>query len=207
LNVVFDLGGVVVTWSPDRIIENVVADDSMRGIVRSALFEHPDWLELDRGVMDLELATRRAALRAGVAVEEIGRVMDEMPRSLIPIPESLDLIQEVKAAGNRVYALSNMHHASIRHLEREYSFLQLFEGAVISCRIGMAKPEPEIFQFLISRYDLEPADTVFIDDVHRNLETASLLGIGTMRFESPTQCRRELERLGCLPAPGPAGLS
>ena len=49
MNLVFDLGGVVVRWDPDAIIAGVFQDEATRARVREGVFSHPDWLELDRG--------------------------------------------------------------------------------------------------------------------------------------------------------------
>ena len=51
-NVIFDLGGVVLEWNPDRILASYYADPEMRTIMKTALFLHPDWLQLDRGTLN-----------------------------------------------------------------------------------------------------------------------------------------------------------
>jgi len=50
-NIIFDLGGVVLEWNPDRILENYYADDDLRAAMKTALFLHPDWLQMDRGLL------------------------------------------------------------------------------------------------------------------------------------------------------------
>ena len=52
LNLIFDLGGVVVRWDPAAIIASVFDDEDLRARVREGVFAHPDWLELDRGTLD-----------------------------------------------------------------------------------------------------------------------------------------------------------
>ena len=59
MNVVFDLGGVVFTWQPDQIIKSVFEDRETQEKVRLEMFAHPDWVELDRGILDRGEAIER----------------------------------------------------------------------------------------------------------------------------------------------------
>ena len=192
MNLVFDLGGVVVRWDPDAIINGVFAGGEARNAVRAGIFAHPDWLELDRGTLAREDAIARGAARTGLPPAEIERLFKAVPPSLVPFPDTLALIQRVKASGHRVFCLSNMHFASIEHLERSHDFFALFEGKVISCRLNLCKPEPAIYEHLLKEFLLEPKQTVFIDDAEVNVAAAAKLGIRTVRFESAAQCEREL---------------
>jgi putative hydrolase of the HAD superfamily len=192
LNVVFDLGGVLVRWDPDAIITGVFSDPESQKIVRRAIFSHADWLALDRGTLPREEAIARGAARAGLPAADIEKLLLAVPPSLVPFPDTVALLRRVKAAGHRVFCLSNMHFASIEHLEREHDFFKLFEGKVISCRLNLCKPEPGIYAHLLKQYGLAAKETVFIDDVQVNLDAASKLGIHTIRFENAAQCEREL---------------
>src|SRR3990172_2489382 len=192
MNIVFDLGGVVFTWNPDVLISEHFQDPAVRQIVKAQLFKHPDWVELDRGTLDREEAIERVVQRTGLDKKPIVDLIYSIPEKLIPIPETIDYIKRLRAANNhKLYILSNMHHASINYLEQFYDFWPLFDGKVISCRINMVKPEPEIYFYLLKRYNLEPGQTVFIDDTQVNLDTAAQLGITTVKFENAEQCERE----------------
>jgi len=196
LNLIFDLGGVVVRWDPAAIIASVFDDEERRAKVRDGVFAHPDWLELDRGTLDREDAIRRAAARLGMAEGEIRRLLLAVPPSLVPIQETVDLLYRLKARGYPLYCLSNMHHASIEHLEREHRFFEVFRGIVISCRLKLCKPEPGIYAHALEANNLKAADTVFIDDVDVNIAAAAKAGIRTIQFRNTAQCERELRALG-----------
>ncbi len=66
MNIVFDLGGVVVNWQPDLIIRSVFGDTSTQDLVRKKIIEHADWIELDRGSIALQQAIERGAARTGL---------------------------------------------------------------------------------------------------------------------------------------------
>jgi putative hydrolase of the HAD superfamily len=196
LTLVFDLGGVVVRWDPDAIVASVFSDPGMRAKVKAAVFDHADWLELDRGTLGRDEAIARAAQRSGVPASEIERLVHAVPPSLVVFPETVELLHRLKRKGYPLYCLSNMHFASIEYLEKTQTFWDVFDGAVISCRLKLCKPDAGIYEHLLRTYGLEAKDTLFIDDVQKNLDAAAKLGIKKLRFENASQCERELRALG-----------
>ena len=198
LNIVFDLGGVVFNWQPDVIIESLFADGTARDIVRKEIFEHSDWLELDKGTISLDSAIDRGATRTGLPAADIARLINAVPRFLTPIDQTIELIFRLGSSVNKLFVLSNMNLASIAHLEQQHDFWRLFDGVVISSRIKKVKPDIEIYQYLLETYQLNPTETVFIDDLPKNLEAAASLGIRTIRFYDAGQCERALSEYQCL---------
>jgi putative hydrolase of the HAD superfamily len=198
LNIVFDLGGVVFNWQPDAIIRSAFEDSETQQVVRAGIFEHPDWIELDRGTLSFEHAVDRGARRTGLPPGDIEQLLSSVPCFLTPKEETIELIQQLAETPNRLFVLSNMQHESIAYLEQQHDIWELFDGIVISCRIRMVKPEPEIFDYLLTRHDLDPADTVFIDDMEENVVAASSLGIQAVRFLDADLCRKALEELSCF---------
>ena len=196
MNLIFDLGGVVVRWDPDAIIAGVFSDAALHATIKRDVFGHADWLEVDRGTLAPEEAVRRVAQRTGFGEAELTRLVQAVPASLVPLAETVDLLYRLKARGHPHYCLSNMGHASIDYLEREHRFFEVFSGKLISCRLRLCKPEPGIYQHALKTYQLEPAQTVFIDDVEKNVAAAARLGMRTIQFKSAAQCERELRALG-----------
>ena len=111
------------------------------------------------------------------------------------MPESIELATRLRRRGLKLYALSNISKAMFRHLELRYEFFGLFDGIVISAAINLMKPDPKIYEHLVERFSIRPDETVFIDDMPRNVESARRLGIAAIQFESVEQCSRELEAL------------
>jgi putative hydrolase of the HAD superfamily len=165
--------------------------------------DHPDWIELDRGTMTVDQAVIRGVARSGLSEEQVRGLIESAPRALVVKPDTVDLARRTKAAGNSLYCLSNMPSDSIEYLERRYDFWDVFDGMVISSRIGACKPDPAIYEHLLNTFHLEPARTVFIDDIAVNLEAAARFGIHTIQFTDVPQCEAELRRLGCLERASP----
>lgn len=198
MNVVFDLGGVVFNWKPDSIIRGIFTDSRAQKLVRAEIIDHADWIELDRGTLSLDEAIVRGTSRTGLPYADIAKLINAVPPSLTPVPGTIELIRSIRETTNRLFVLSNMQSASISYLETNYDIWDMFDGIVISSRIRKVKPEIEIYEHLLNAYELEAAETVFIDDMNENLAAAESIGIRTIKFVDPSDCRRRLVDLKCI---------
>src|SRR5665213_810093 len=149
MNVIFDLGGVVVAWKPDDLIAQLFSEPDTRAAVKTGIIGHPDWLALDRGTIAPEELITRAAQRTGLPEPVVRTFLCSVPASLVASPETVALMHRIKAAGHALYCLSNMPTDSIEHLESVYSFWGIFERVFVSSRIGLCKPEPEIYRHVL----------------------------------------------------------
>jgi putative hydrolase of the HAD superfamily len=198
LNVVFDLGGVVFNWQPDSIIGGIFTESRTQKLVREEIIDHPDWIELDRGTLSVEDAIIRGASRTGLSYADIEKLFNAVPPSLTPIPGTIDLMRSITDTTNRLFVLSNMQSASISYLETNHKIWDLFDGVVISSRVNKVKPEIAIYEHLLKTYKLEAGETVFIDDMSENLVAAASIGIRTVKFVDPYDCRQRLVDLKCI---------
>ena len=198
MNIVFDLGGVVFDWRPDKIIHSVFTDAETQQRVKTEIFEHEDWVELDRGTISFEQAVVRGMSRTDLSRERMEELLNAVPLSLTPIQGTIDLIRSIQDSKNRFFVLSNMHTASIAYLDKHHQIWDLFEGVVISSRIQLVKPEIAIYEYLLREHKMKPSETVFIDDMSENLVAAASTGIQTIKFVDPVQCKQALIDLGCI---------
>jgi putative hydrolase of the HAD superfamily len=199
-NVVFDFGGVLVRWQPEAVIASFYADEPSRALVRDAVIRHPDWIDMDRGTLSESAAIERFAVRMARPADEMRALMQHIKDSLTPLPDSIALLDELALRGVPLYGLSNMSAPIFALLQSRHAHWDRFRGIVVSGEVGLVKPDPEIFHHLARRYDLIPAETVFIDDHLPNIESAARLGFRTIHFADAEQCRRELDTH--FPRPG-----
>lgn len=195
--IIFDLGRVVVSWDPVGIVSSVRGPDDAEALAER-LFNHPDWLEVDRGTLSLHTMARQAQERTGLPAAQNLAILQAVPASLLLDPAMLTLIAELHGAGHTLYALSNMGHASIDWLEQQ-PFWRFFSGKVVSARVRMMKPEPDIYRYLLVSFDLKADECLFIDDSPANVAAAQALGIGGLVFTDAPSCRQQLLSLGYLP--------
>jgi putative hydrolase of the HAD superfamily len=77
-------------------------------------------------------------------------------------------------------------------LRERVEFWELFDGIVISGEVNMGKPQPEIFEYLLTRHGLTATDTIFIDDYPANMDAAKALGLHIVLFQNAQQCEAAL---------------
>ncbi|AGX87235.1 HAD family hydrolase [Candidatus Symbiobacter mobilis] len=204
-NLVLDFGSVLFAWDRVGLVREAFADlpDDRAADVARSLFDHQDWLDFDRGVLDADGVARRAVERLGVTPTAVLWLIERIGETLTPIPGTLALFEHWCArrdAGGceRVYYLSNMSTVHADALRRRFPFLQRFDGGVFSSAEHCIKPDPAIYLLLQDRYALAPADTVFVDDVQANVDAARALGWHAIHFTSAAQTQRILEEeYGC----------
>ena len=191
-NVIFDVGGVLLDWNPDRLLAGYYDDPAERDTMKQAIFLHADWLALDQGVISEPDLLRRIAARAGRPVPELGNLFEVVRDSLHPKADSIALLESLAARQVPLYCLSNMPAGTYAHLRQRFDFWRLFSGIVISGEVRLVKPQPEIFQYLLGRHGLVAEDTLFIDDTASNVAAAQALGLHTVLFRDARQCEQAL---------------
>ena len=195
-NVVFDVGNVIVRWSPLEITRLTFGElDDLETQARS-IFQSSIWLDLNKGFLTENEAKLRYQQELNLSQSECDRLFYYVKRTQILLYGSVDLIKQVKRAGYAVYALTDNVVEIVEYLKATYQFWPLFDGAAVSAELGMLKPQPEIYQALLSNNGLEASETVFIDDMPYNVEGAKAVGMAGIQFSDVSQCERELLSLG-----------
>lgn len=198
MKVVFDLGGVVLNWYPQKVISDFWEDREKQKIIIEQMLQHPDWAELDRGAILLDTFLEQAALRTGTPKQDLQNFMQIVSESLTLKEGTAELIEELHAQGIELYVISNMPVTTWNYLLQAHSIWSKFSGIVISGLIQRIKPSKEIFQHFFTEYRLQPQDCLFIDDLPANIKTASETGMDTILFTNPEECRVELEKRALL---------
>lgn len=194
--VVFDVGGVLLDWDPRHLYRKLI-DEPARMMSFLGQVCTPQWhLSHDLGA-DIEASCRDLA-RQHPGFEDLIMAWWRRGEEMIAgqIDDAVAVLADLKAAGVRCYALSNMEAEKFTLRRSRFAFFDLFDGCVISGIEGVVKPDPAIFRILLSRYDLEPDQTVFVDDMPRNVRAASALGMVAIQYSSGSRLRHDLRLLG-----------
>ncbi|ANQ21850.1 HAD family hydrolase [Vibrio natriegens] len=195
-NVVFDIGNVVVRWAPLEIVRLTFGNiDSAEEKVKS-IFQSDTWLDLNKGIISESEAKLQYQQLLGFSELDCERLFYYVKQTQILIYGSVELIRRVKAAGYRVFALTDNVHEIVSYLKETYAFWNLFEGAAVSAELGLLKPQSEIYQSLLTQYELKASETVFIDDMPYNVEGAKTVGMAAIQFENARECEADLKSLG-----------
>jgi 2-haloacid dehalogenase len=196
--VLFDLGKVLLDWDPRYYYARFFSSEDALDHFAQKVIGHDWYLEMDAGkTADQAIAERCRAFPRHA--ELIARWKEGWPIMLRgPIPASVDILEELRARGIRLYALTNFSRETWPLARARFDFLSWFEDAIVSGEHGIVKPDPRIFELAISRCRLEPSRTAFVDDVPANVEAGRACGLRALRFSSPAKLREDLSVLGLL---------
>lgn len=191
-NIVFDLGRVLIKFEPKEYIEQNVPEEKREDFY-NGIFGSTEWLMLDRGTLSYEDAKKIFKERVPVADKQIDRLFDaDLFEILQPIEENVKLLPELKEKYN-LYILSNFHQPAFEHIFKKYDFFRLFDGHTVSCYYYLLKPEKEIYDTLIDKFNLIPEETVFIDDTKVNIDACEKEGIRGIHLPDYTELKQKLE--------------
>lgn len=178
-NIIFDIGNVILKFSRDYLLSSIYQGNEYE-LLKEKLFEN--WEKLDEDILSLK--------------EYENQVLNALPKHLHTYASAVlnnweyfmtytvgirELIAELKEKGFKLYILSNMTRHFIEH-EYKFPILNMFDGIVYSAPIKMVKPNPEIYNYLLRKYQLTPQECLFIDDMKTNLAGAARFGINTFHF-------------------------
>lgn len=102
-------------------------------------------------------------------------------------------VERLAGSGVPRYLLSNTSDIHLNHLRQTFPVFSHFSDGVYSFSAQSSKPEEGIFRQVIERFGLEPASTLFVDDLPRNVETARKLGFWTVHYDLSDHAAFEAE--------------
>lgn len=191
-DVIFDYCGVLIDWRARRTIEGLyppgVVDmffdpSDPHGVAYYDDLADLGWSE-ERIIADYER-------EHGPAVAWIMRLYFEFQR--LGFYDMIDgmpmLLRDLHERGVRLWGLTNFTARGAAAMRGKYPWLNLLGGTVVSASEGVAKPDPRIYDIAISRFHLDPARTLFVDDGTRNVLAARAAGLQAVQFESAAQIR------------------
>jgi len=194
--VVFDFGGVVVEWSMRALFDQFFDESIELDHFLSEVLTPAENLRCDLGVplatVVGDLVERHPGHRAPLEAWR-DRWIETIPGE---IPGTAALIAELRSSGYRIAGLSNFSAETFPWCRAEYAIFEQFDDIVISGDVGLAKPQPEIFQLVCDRNGIEPSQAVFLDDSPANVQGALDAGWSAFVFTSAEQARADLASIG-----------
>lgn len=194
--VVFDYGGVLTGPPFDRVAEFEAENGLPDGTIMR-FFDEPEWEELMLGRASVRewMKTLGNRVEADHGVHIDLRALGVLLAGEGPQPEMLDMIRELHEHGVALGILTNNVQESAW---RALVPAELLDVIVDSSEVGLAKPDPQIYELLLDRLGRQGPEVAYFDDLEENIPPARALGIQAFLYEDAAQCRKELETLGVL---------
>lgn len=204
-NIIFDLGGVIInldikaTVTAFNTLSSVKFEDIYTQAKQDRLFDL-----FDKGKITEEDFFKQL----GKEINYYGPqnfLIDAWNAMLLDFPEErLDTLVEAKQ-NYTTFLLSNTNETHISIFENNLyqvhgikHFSDYFDGLYYSCRMGMRKPDAEIFEFVLQKNNLLASETVFIDDSIQHVKGAGSVGINAFLLEKNMEVKTLLQQLKLL---------
>jgi HAD superfamily hydrolase (TIGR01509 family) len=177
--IIFDLGDVLFTWSAKT------KTDVPPAVLRKILSSHT-WFEYERGRITREDCFETVARESSLHKSQVAKAFKQAHQSLQPDEAVVAFLKDLRSNGRlKVYAMSNIGKEDFVDLEDKMDW-SLFDGVYASGDVGMRKPDPEFFRYVLDNIKIAPDRVMFVDDKRENVASAESLGINSFLFSDST---------------------
>lgn len=181
-NIIFDIGNVLVAFKPLDFLNSKYDDKETVDTLYNLIFKSREWILLDLGAISEEEAVEVFCKTRPELEEEIKYVMENWHMMHIPMKKSVELLNHLRNQGYHIYLLSNYHKKAFKIISEKFDFINEVDGKIISSHVKLLKPDKEIYEALLKKYNLKSEECLFIDDTAVNIEGAKKMGMGGVCF-------------------------
>lgn len=194
--VVFDIGGVLLDWSPDYLYADLIPDEQQRTHFLTNVTT-PAWnhrQDAGRPWVDAiaELTSLHPEHSEWIEAYDTGWL--KMVKGVFE--DTAAILTRLRALGIPTYALTNFSADKWEVAKDAFPILTGFDGEVVSAIEQTVKPDEKIYRILIDRYDLDPARTFYTDDMQYNVDGARTVGLDAELFTGAADLRDHLRTRG-----------
>lgn len=187
MNVIFDIGEVLVDFSWEALMYKLFGNDNdIAERVTAATWKNPDWVEFDKGNLSDEEVLKLLIKNAPDLEMQIRTAFSKIGDVLLKKDTTIPLINKLKKDGYGVYYLSNYFEYLMHVAPQALDFIPYTDGGVFSCHEHIVKPNPEIFMRICEKYSIKPEECIFIDDREKNVRGAESVGMKGIVYEGQT---------------------
>ena len=160
------------------------------------IFQSGTWRDGDLGKLNRPQIIERLCADHPDHAKTIRAILGSCNEMLSSYEDTGVLLRELHEKGYRLFYLTNTTPEAFGYIGDTYGYFRYFEGGIRSCDYGVLKPQPEIYRLLLKKYGLNPAESLFADDMRVNLEAAEREGIHTVCPPHPQLLRKTLLESG-----------
>ena len=196
-NLVFDMGNVLIEWNSEKILQAITDDKKLQNLLRKEVFETGLWVQTDEGVKTREEMIEIVSDRIGEEYRnEITQLSRYWYKYVDVYTKVQDRIIELSKNGYNIYILSNTAYTFYDLVKEGYlPVTSIAKGIVLSCEERVLKPNEKIYNILLERYNLDPHNTMFFDDLSENIWGAARCGINGFVVENESELLTYLDKL------------
>ncbi|EEW38018.1 HAD hydrolase, family IA, variant 3 [Granulicatella adiacens ATCC 49175] len=191
------MGNVLIEWNSEKILQAITDDRKLQNLLRKEVFETGLWVQTDEGVKTREEMIEIVTTKIG---EEYRNELTQLSRYWYKYVDVYTKVQdriiELSKNGYNIYILSNTAYTFYDLVKEGYlPAASIAKGIVLSCEEKVLKPNEKIYNILLERYNLDPHDTMFFDDLSENIWGAARCGINGFVVENERELLTYLDKL------------
>ena len=190
----FDLGGVFFDWDPNYFFKDIFDNEKERKYFLTKVCNDQWNMQQDAGRSIAE-AESELIPRFPHYEKEIKMYYKnhrKMLRGTFDL--SIKVLKKLKKLNYECFVLSNWSAETFVGMTEDYPFLKLFDGMLISGEDKLMKPDSAIYELAINRFNLNPNETIFIDDKLENIQAAQNSNLLTIHLTDPNKIEYEINK-------------
>ncbi len=194
-NYIFDFGWVLVRFDMNYMTRKYIKDEADCQMAQEVIFDRLYWDRLDDGtITDAEVKEGIKSRLPQRLWDGALKAYDNWLYNLPFIDGMVELVKEIKQKGGKLFILSNISKGfaeNYKNVACIKELFSLFDGLVFSGPLHIVKPSAEIFEHIISKYDLKREECMFIDDNEKNIDGAEAVGMKGYLFDGSCEKLRK----------------
>lgn len=194
-NIIFDFGGVLIDWNPHNLYDGYFGDkDKAQWFIDNVCTS--EWnSQMDKG-KPFDVGVAELVAKFPEWEKEI-RVYQSRWHEMVTkeVPGMVQLLTDLKQSGYPIYGLTNWSDETMQDEFKRWGIFRLVDDMVVSGREKILKPDPALYNCLLTRFNLKPEECVFIDDNQKNVDAAERMGIHALHFEGSEKLRAALKEM------------
>ena len=196
--VVFDFGNVICRFDNGIVLERLARNSGktvreLETITRDSRGVISDY---EKGLVSTGEFFHRLTTRIGLRMS-MREFSEAYTDKFTPIPETMELIRSLRGT-YKLGLLSNTSELDFEHGIRVTDVFPLFDAVTLSFKVHALKPAREMYLDILRKLDVEPSESVYIDDVEENVNAAAGLGMNGIRYHTPRELEESIRCL-CIP--------
>lgn len=192
---IFDIGGIILDVSNKVIADFMHITEEETNALTKLVYGDKRFFACLKGELTQQQYKEQLIEENPKEKEKIDKLLNPIyQEKILPfITSTWDYICELKKKGYKVYFLSNLTEVTYLYLKEKLKITQLVDGAIYSWQEGMAKPQKEIYELLLKRYQLKREEVIFFDDKLKNVEMGNKLGIKSILYKTKKDIEENIE--------------
>lgn len=198
-NILFDMGNVIMDFSPDYILSMYTKDVKLINFLKYKILYTKAWAKSDKGELSEEGVYQNVIKNLDSKYHSVTKdIIYSWYKYKTESNEIYELMKDLKAKEYKLFLCSNAAE-SFHKYEEDIKAFSLLDAKIVSADIKIVKPDREFFEYVLNTYELKPEECFFIDDLSQNIMAAYECGIDGYQYNgNAILLRKFMENVGIL---------